>query len=156
MAIEHPYFSIRRKSRGQSLPLPTQDPLCGCSSPMSDFSSATSFTSPSYFCRSIHGLQGPWTSSAPTGANLTDVAVHCVLFVVQLSFLVSLPFLLYLPISVYLLYVAAVLGLNFLVCLHFNKGIPKNGLESTEDEYSRQWTPHDDECWIFLNGICVG
>ncbi|KAH6871683.1 hypothetical protein B0T10DRAFT_383493, partial [Thelonectria olida] len=103
----------------------------------------------------------PWPSGSmdelcPTAANLIDIAFHCVLFVVQLGFLISLPFLLYLPVSLYLLFIATVLGLNVLVCRYFNKGIPEDGLKSTEDEYSRQWTPHDDEYWIFLNGICVG
>ncbi|PON28990.1 hypothetical protein TGAM01_v202098 [Trichoderma gamsii] len=49
-----------------------------------------------------------------------------------------------------------VLGLNVLICRHFNKDIPEDGLKSTEDAYSRGWAPHDDEYWIFLNGICVG
>ncbi|POR32229.1 Uncharacterized protein TPAR_07558 [Tolypocladium paradoxum] len=101
-------------------------------------------------------LSGPMDELYPSPANLTDIAFHCVLFVAQLGFLTSLPFLIYLPVWLYLLYIATVLGLNALVCLHFNKGIPEGGLKSTEDEYSRQWAPHDDEYWIFLNGICVG
>ncbi|PVH67265.1 hypothetical protein DL98DRAFT_386718, partial [Cadophora sp. DSE1049] len=48
------------------------------------------------------------------------------------------------------------LGLNTLVCRLLNGGIPEDGLKSTEDQYSRAWAPHDDEYWIFLNGICVG
>uniref|UniRef100_A0A8H7NHF0 DUF676 domain-containing protein n=3 Tax=Bionectria ochroleuca TaxID=29856 RepID=A0A8H7NHF0_BIOOC len=61
-----------------------------------------------------------------------------------------------LPVPFFVLYIAAVLELNSLICLHFNKSIPENGLKSTEDQYSQQWGPHDDEYWIFLNGICVG
>ncbi|KAH7127273.1 hypothetical protein EDB81DRAFT_907421 [Dactylonectria macrodidyma] len=40
--------------------------------------------------------------------------------------------------------------------LFASDGIPEDGLKSTEDAYSRRWAPHDDEYWIFLNGICVG
>lgn len=102
-------------------------------------------------------LSGPMDELYPSQANLTDIAFHCVLFVAQLGFLTSLiPLLMYLPVWIYLLYIATVLGLNALVCLHFNKDIPYDGLKSTEDKYSRKWTPHDDEYWIFLNGICVG
>ncbi|KAJ5333369.1 uncharacterized protein MYU51_014453 [Penicillium brevicompactum] len=49
-----------------------------------------------------------------------------------------------------------VLLLNFTICRLLNRGIPKDGLKSTEDEYTQQWQSHDDERWIFLNGICVG
>lgn len=99
---------------------------------------------------------GPMDELCPTAANLIDIAFHCVLFVIQLSFLISLPCLLYLPVSILILYIAMVLGLNVLICRHFNKDVPEDGLPSTEDAYSRSWAPHDDEYWIFLNGICVG
>ncbi|KAG4277544.1 hypothetical protein FPRO04_07321 [Fusarium proliferatum] len=35
-------------------------------------------------------------------------------------------------------------------------GIPHSGLKSSEDGFTRTWPRHDDEAWIFLNGICVG
>ena len=99
---------------------------------------------------------GPLDELYPTWANMIDIALHCFLFVVQLSFLISLPLLIIYPVSIYVLYIAIVLILNALVCFHFNRGIPAEGLRSTDDEYSQQWESHDDEAWIFLNGICVG
>ncbi|KAM5363053.1 hypothetical protein ACJZ2D_012238 [Fusarium nematophilum] len=99
---------------------------------------------------------GPLDELYPTLANLRDLALHYVLFVIQLGFLISLPFIAYLPLSLFILYVGVVLGLNVLVCRLLNGGIPEDGLKSTEDHFSRTWEPHDDEYWIFLNGICVG
>ena len=99
---------------------------------------------------------GPLDELYPSRTNILDIALHCVLFVLQASFLISLPFLTYLPFSLFMLYIGIVLGLNTLVCRLLNGGIPEDGLKSTEDQYSRAWAPHDDEYWIFLNGICVG
>ncbi|KAL9565268.1 hypothetical protein ACKAV7_010628 [Fusarium commune] len=39
---------------------------------------------------------------------------------------------------------------------HVAQGIPRSGLKSSEDGFTRSWPRHDDETWIFLNGICVG
>ena len=99
---------------------------------------------------------GPMCELYPSKENIVDIAFHSVLFVTQLTFLVSIPLLFHLPASLLLSYIAIFLGINFLVCRHFNRHIPEDGLKSTEDEYSRSWTPHPDEYWIFLNGICVG
>jgi hypothetical protein len=100
---------------------------------------------------------GPLDELYPSADNLIDIAAHVLLVIYQLVFLASLPILAnMLPVPFFVLYIAAVLELNSLICLHFNKSIPENGLKSTEDQYSQQWGPHDDEYWIFLNGICVG
>ena len=100
---------------------------------------------------------GPLDELYPSTANIVNIAVHTLLFIYQLAFLMTLPILAYvLPVTAFILYIAAALWLNKLFCLHFNKGIPEDGLKSTEDEYSQQWASHDDEYWIFLNGICVG
>lgn len=103
----------------------------------------------------------PWRSGAldelyPSRANLLDIGLHCMLFFVQIGFLLSLPVLAYLPFWLFLLYIGVSLGLNVLICSILNGGIPEDGLKSTEDDHSRAWAPHDDEYWIFLNGICVG
>ncbi|KAH6855061.1 hypothetical protein B0I37DRAFT_363803 [Chaetomium sp. MPI-CAGE-AT-0009] len=99
---------------------------------------------------------GPLDELYPSLPNLQGLALHFVLFFLQLGFLISLLFLTYLPVSLYTLYILIVLGLNVLVCRLLNGGIPADGLHSTEDEVSRKWEPHPDESWIFLNGICVG
>lgn len=103
----------------------------------------------------------PWRSGAlcelyPSSENLADIALHVILAVAQLGFLVSLFTLAFLPTFTYVGYVAVCLALNQLVCWHFNRGIPRSGLKSTEDAFSQSWLRHDDEAWIFLNGICVG
>ncbi|PYH96669.1 hypothetical protein BO71DRAFT_481784 [Aspergillus ellipticus CBS 707.79] len=87
----------------------------------------------------------PWPSGRldelyPTAANIFDICLHCVLFVLH----------------VYALYVAGTLAVNTLICGILNRGIPSDGLKSTEDVFSRAWARHEDEYWIFLNGICVG
>ncbi|KAF5019331.1 hypothetical protein F66182_8659 [Fusarium sp. NRRL 66182] len=92
----------------------------------------------------------------PSRENLIDIAYHSVLFVTQLGFLVSLATLAFLPTFTYLGYVAIFFAVNELVCWHFNRGIPRSGLKSTEDAWSRRWPQRDNEAWIFLNGICVG
>ncbi|KAJ5762253.1 uncharacterized protein N7511_005635 [Penicillium nucicola] len=99
---------------------------------------------------------GPLDELYPSLANILDVIFHSILFVLQLGFLLSLPFLIYVPFSLFVSYVVGVILLNLLLCQVLNRGIPKDGLRSTEDEDSRSWRQHDDECWIFLNGICVG
>jgi hypothetical protein len=99
---------------------------------------------------------GPLDEFYPSFTNIMDISLHLVLFVLQLGFLISLPFCIHVPLSFFVSYVAIVLLLNFSACKLLNRGIPEDGLKSTEDESSRDWTKYDDECWIFLNGICVG
>ncbi|KAF4449878.1 hypothetical protein F53441_6913 [Fusarium austroafricanum] len=104
----------------------------------------------------------PWHSGSfcelyPDRENLIDIVVQSVLFVTQLGFLVSLVTITFLPTFVYVGYVAVFYAVNALICwLRFNRGIPRSGLKSTEDAYTRNWPRHDEEAWIFLNGICVG
>jgi hypothetical protein len=117
---------------------------------------ANLYSLPGIFLPLSPWLSGPLDELCPTPANLADILVHCVLFVAQLVFLISLPFLIFLPVTVCVAYIASILVLNYVLCLHFNKRIPTEGLPSTEDDYSRAWAPHDDEYWIFINGICVG
>jgi hypothetical protein len=103
----------------------------------------------------------PWRSVSlcemyPSWDNLTDIALHLLLSIAQLTFLASLFTLAFLPTFTYIGYIAVFLAVNEFICWHFNKGIPSSGLRSTEDAFTRSWPRHDDEAWIFLNGICVG
>ncbi|RAL05214.1 uncharacterized protein BO80DRAFT_397584 [Aspergillus ibericus CBS 121593] len=114
-----------------------------------------------FYLPCIFSPLAPWPSGRldelyPTLANIFDISLHCVLFVLQLAFIFSLPLLIYLPFCLYVLYVGATLALNSFVCRILNRGIPSDGLRSTEDDFSRLWVRHEDEYWIFLNGICVG
>ncbi|KAL6807989.1 hypothetical protein GGI42DRAFT_319436 [Trichoderma sp. SZMC 28013] len=152
------YPSFWRSQPGQE----TERPLAHTGSPWHLFiSDVNLFFSNILYIPLIFLPLYPWPSGSldelyPSWENLFDITLHCILFVLQLTFLVTLPLLIFNPVSVYLVYISAVLCLNALICWHFNRSIPEDGLPSTEDEYSRQWTAHDDEYWIFLNGICVG
>lgn len=92
----------------------------------------------------------------PSWANLVDVAFHSILFFTQLAFLISVFVFTFLPVWAYFGYIVVMFVANELVCSHFNRGIPHDGLKSTENEDTRLWERHDSEAWIFLNGICVG
>ncbi|KAM0556072.1 hypothetical protein ACHAPJ_006060 [Fusarium lateritium] len=114
------------------------------------------FYLPYIFVPLVPWQSGPFCELYPSSENLTDIAYHSVLFVTQLGFLVSLVTLAWLPTFTYFGYIAVFFATNELVCWHFNRGIPRSGLKSTEDAFTRSWPRHDDEAWIFLNGICVG
>ena len=103
----------------------------------------------------------PWPSGDldeiyPSLANIFDITLHSILFVTQAAFLISLPFLLTVPFFLYVAYMGAFIALNTVVCRLLNGQIPEGGLKSTEDDHSRAWARHDDESWIFLNGVAVG
>lgn len=92
----------------------------------------------------------------PSLANIYDILLHIILVVTQSSFLISLPFLITIPFVFYIFYIGLFLALNMSVCNLLNGKIPEDGLKSTEDEHSEAWKRHDDESWIFLNGVAVG
>jgi hypothetical protein len=103
----------------------------------------------------------PWPSGDldeifPSLANIFDITLHSILFFTQAAFLISLPFLLTVPFFLYAAYIGAFIALNTVVCRLLNGKIPEGGLKSTEDDHSRAWVRHDDESWIFLNGVAVG
>lgn len=114
------------------------------------------FYLPFIFLPLTPALSGPLDELYPSRANLIDIAYHVFLSFTQLGFIVSLFFLSFLPAWAYFAYIAVMFIINELICRHFNSGIPSDGLRSTEDDVTRQWEKHDDEEWIFLNGICVG
>lgn len=92
----------------------------------------------------------------PSLPNIYDILLHTILLVAQTLFLISLPFLITIPFVFYIFYIGVFLALNMSVCKLLNGKIPEDGLRSTEDEYSESWERHDDESWIFLNGVAVG
>jgi hypothetical protein len=103
----------------------------------------------------------PWPSGDldelyPSLANIFDITLHLILFLTQAAFLISLPFLTTFPFFLYVAYVGGFTALNTAVCKLLNGRIPEGGLKSTEDNQSRAWARHDDEAWIFLNGVAVG
>ncbi|GIK07926.1 hypothetical protein Aspvir_003596 [Aspergillus viridinutans] len=103
----------------------------------------------------------PWPSHCldelyPSLANIHDIVLHTILVVAQSFFLISLPLLITFPFGSYIFYIGLFLALNKVVCTLLNGKIPEDGLKSTEDDHSAAWKRHDDESWIFLNGVAVG
>lgn len=103
----------------------------------------------------------PWPSGSldelyPSPENLYTMFLHLIAFSAQTVWIVSLPFLLYLPFPLYVMYFVGFIAFNELFCKLLNGYIPAEGLKSTEDEFSKTWEKHDDEYWIFLNGVAVG
>lgn len=92
----------------------------------------------------------------PSAANIHDILLHTILVVAQSCFLISLPFLISVPFGFYIFYIGLFLALNTSVCTLLNGKIPEDGLKSTKDDNSEAWRRHDDESWIFLNGVAAG
>lgn len=91
----------------------------------------------------------------PSWQNICAITVHAILSVAQLIFLASIPLALIVPVpfGLTVLYIAAFLVGNYYICLVLLNGTHTQ-LESSIDLSG--FTAHDDEEWIFLNGVAVG
>ena len=87
-----------------------------------------------------------------TRENLTDIGLHVLLIFMQLAFLVSLPFCIVVPLGWVALYIAGFLFVNSIICKALNGS--KSFLTSQTN--LEHFPKHDDERWIFLNGVAVG
>lgn len=98
---------------------------------------------------------GPLDELYPSRQNIFAIVVHLILSIAQLAFLVSIPLALVLPIpfGVAVLYIVGFLVVNYILCLFLLNGHQAE-LESSVD--LSQFPSHDDEKWIFLNGVAVG
>ena len=98
-------------------------------------------------------LSGPLDELYPSHANLWCISVHVVLAIIQLGFLFSLFFCVFPTVLFVIVYVVAFLLLNRVICT-----IALNGrarfIESKVD--LRQFPRHDNEKWMFINGVSVG
>lgn len=92
----------------------------------------------------------------PSPANLYTMFLHLIAIVAQSIFIISLPLLFYIPFTLYACYFVGFLLFNEAFCKLLNGHVPPEGLPSSEDDFSRSWPKHDDESWIFLNGVAVG
>ena len=112
-------------------------------------------------CRNIPGCVFPllpFRSGAldelyPSPANIADLALHTLLIITQSLFILTvlvLPFLPVVPYGGALVYFAAFFLLNKAICRLLNRGITV--LESRPPVQDK----HDNEHWIFLNGVSVG
>ncbi|KAF2270663.1 hypothetical protein CC78DRAFT_611543 [Lojkania enalia] len=89
----------------------------------------------------------------PSPPNLFCLALHGFLIVWQLAFLISLSFTLFFPLWASLMYVVGVMAVNFSVCwlLNGDESMRQSTVDLGPDKYL-----HEDECWIYLNGVSVG
>ncbi|KAF2739242.1 hypothetical protein EJ04DRAFT_484800 [Polyplosphaeria fusca] len=89
----------------------------------------------------------------PSLANLICLGLHGFLIVFQLAFLLSLPFTILLPMWAMIGYVGAVMTVVFAIARVLNGGEDTSySTVDLEDDADK----HDDECWIYLNGVSVG
>ncbi|KAK2609821.1 hypothetical protein N8I77_003300 [Diaporthe amygdali] len=92
----------------------------------------------------------------PSLGNIHDITFHAILIVAQSAFILSLPFLAALPFPLLFGYIGVFIVVNQLACWRLNGYMPGGVLESTYFPESKNWEPHPDEQWVFLNGVAVG
>ncbi|EEY21393.1 conserved hypothetical protein [Verticillium alfalfae VaMs.102] len=90
---------------------------------------------------------------AVTPQNIFCVALHLILFILQLVFVLSLPAALFFPIWMAVACWGAFLVFNWAFCLLLNGP----DIEYHSDETFAEARPeHAHEQWVFLNGVAVG
>ena len=86
----------------------------------------------------------------PSSANLREIFLHFMYIIFQLAFLITLPLF---PIPFTIVYAAAFVDINKTLCmLTLNGGTPFITSNVDISDLPR----HDNERWIFFNGIGVG
>ncbi|KAJ5006109.1 hypothetical protein K4K48_004932 [Colletotrichum sp. SAR 10_66] len=103
-----------------------------------------------------HYPSGEMDELYPSVGNLICLAAHTVLIATQLAFLLSLPFIATFPFTAVLPYAIAFVTINYLTCIPLNAGVKGGVLESHQIPESENWVKHENEKWIFLNGVSVG
>lgn len=93
----------------------------------------------------------------PSTANLTCIGLHTFLIVLQGMFLLSLPVIIFfspvVPLLALILYVVVVSLITAVVARILNG----DGSTVTSDpRLMAGYDPHEDEFWMFLNGVSVG
>jgi hypothetical protein len=116
-----------------------------------------------HFPASIPGVLLPFWSSKTEDElcllnpkNIISLFLHTILIFAQVLFCIALPGLLLIPIPVfaaaYLSGIALFLTLNFLFCKLLNG----DGTPQISDTDLSAFPRHDNECWVFINGVSVG
>lgn len=115
-----------------------------------------------YFPLSFPGVLQPFWSidrqnelSLVDSGNVGSLLLHFILIPIQISFLLNLFYVLLFPVpaAAYIGGIVVFLVLNVYVCKLLNQ--PGEPHISTID-LSHIPEQHDDECWIFINGVSVG
>ncbi|KAH7124063.1 hypothetical protein B0J11DRAFT_568956 [Dendryphion nanum] len=96
---------------------------------------------------------GPLDELYPSIQNLICLALHGFLIVLQVLFLASLPILVAFPVGTAFIYVAAVMVVNFSVSWLLNG---HDSVHRSKVHLGNDAQEHDDEFWIYLNGVSVG
>ncbi|KAM3086410.1 hypothetical protein ACMFMG_000546 [Clarireedia jacksonii] len=89
----------------------------------------------------------------PSLANLFNLALHAVLFSLQLFLLLSIPLWLFFPVW------AVVVGFTMFWMFNLSLCWILNGSDMTYEsakQYAQRDSGHAHEQWLFLNGVCVG
>ena len=100
----------------------------------------------------------PWPSGeldelCPTRGNIIAMGLHLILIILQVIFILSLFLCFLLPVGLALLYIAVFMSVNAAICRLLNGSSKK--LHESQTDLS-MFPDHDDEKWIFLNGVAVG
>lgn len=88
-----------------------------------------------------------------TRENLFCLFVHGVLIVLQLGFLVSLPFAVIFPVWMVAFGIAAFMVVNWALCRVLNGS---EAIYHSDEKYAKPRPEHENEQWVFLNGVAVG
>ncbi|KAF2498374.1 hypothetical protein BU16DRAFT_579510 [Lophium mytilinum] len=108
--------------------------------------------------RSIPGVFLPWSSSKSdemspqSPSNLICLVLQFLLLVLESVYMISLPLFVVFPVGSFILYVSTVLLLVHSISwiLNGTSTSVKSNVNIGPD------ARHEDECWIFLNGVATG
>ena len=100
----------------------------------------------------------PWPSGeldelCPTRENLIAMGLHLFLIILQVVFILSLGLCFLLPVGLVVAYIVAFMFVNAAICRLLNGSSKKLHVSKTD---LSMFPSHDDEKWIFLNGVAVG
>lgn len=90
---------------------------------------------------------------AVTWQNGFCVAIHVVLFVLQLMLLMFIPVAIFLPVWADIIILSAFSLVNWALARLLNGGAD---IYHSDDAYAEDRPEHANEAWIFLNGVAVG
>lgn len=110
---------------------------------------------PCIFLRLTPTTSGNLCELSPSLNNLYNIALHIVLFVLQLGFLLSIPIWVLMPVWMVAGGFTLFWVLNLSTCLLLNGSSLVRTYESAP-EYAQKKEEHAHEQWIFLNGVCTG
>ena len=108
---------------------------------------------PEVFLPLAPALSGPLDELYPSGENLWCIFLHLLYTTIQIGFLVSLFFCVFPTVGFVIVYVSGFLLLNYTLCKFTLNGRARF---ITSDVNMSPFPRHDNERWIFINGISVG